>query len=568
MPIQPPRWNGYCKYIHVFPYNAADLRSADPALPVLHPNTPPPPHYYADNLLRLLRSVSQQYNDILLEEERAYLQRVSTLSVDAQRLYARLLTRKGLLIRVDSLDYREIEDLAQALAELEAAALLAANPPLPADQLLAVLTRAELDVLFPYVRGNRKAAQINAIAARYVDGRIRDVVAQRHTMCTTLGRATLTIMQLLFFGDARADLSTFVLEDLGMVRFESYTLDPQHRQFRDRAELDDILNMHEHRALLRLLEARWDPAAANHILMSLWDRRDRRGLERVRGGLINQLGRCAERAGAYDLALSIYGRASRAPGRERQTRLLSRLGDAAGALTLLDAIERAPLSAGERHFAQRFRLGRRSRLQRVAERVLRLPEPPTAGVEAAALAALTRNCGVGRHLENLASLGMLGLAFWDIVFAPVDGAFVNPYQQRPLDLYWSDFRRPRAAMIAARLTTLAEPDAMARQVGTTVRTKCGISNALVDWRALDIRFIRHAVNAVPSATWIAIFDHMLYDLEQARTGFPDLTLCFGHRSFQFVEVKGPGDQLRREQQLWFDFFAKADIAASVLRVEW
>jgi len=537
-------------------------------LPVLHPNTPPPPHYYADNLLRLLRSVGQQYNDILLEEERAYLRRVSTLSADALRLYARLLTRKGPLIRVDTLDYREIVDLAAALTELEADELLAPNPPLPADQLLAMLTRAELHVLFPYVRGDRKDAQINAIAARYVDRRIREDIAQRHTMCVALGRKTLAVLQLLFFGDARADLSTLVLEDLGMVRFESYPLDPRHRQFLNRAELDDILALHEHRAALRLVEARWDPTAAINILESLWEQRDRRALERVRGGLINQLGRCAERAGDYDFALSVYGRASRAPGRERQTRLLSRLGDAEGASALLDAIERAPLSAGERYFAQRFRLDRRCRSQRVAERVLRLPEPPTASVEAAALSALTRNGGVGRHLENRASLGMLGLAFWDIVFASVDGAFVNPYQQRPLDLYWSDFRRPRAAMIAARLSALAEPDAMALQVGTTARTKCGISNALVDWRALDIQFIRHAVDAVPSATWIAIFDHMLDDLEQARTGFPDLTLCFGRRSFQFVEVKGPGDELRREQQLWFEFFAKAEIASCVLRVEW
>jgi len=171
--MQAPQWDRYCKYIHVCLYNAADLRSADPALPVLHPNAPPPPHYYADNLLRLLQSVAQQYNDILLEEERAYLQRVSTLSVGAQRLYARLLTRKGPLIRIDTLDYREIADLDGALTELETRALLAPNPPLPADQLLAMLTRSELDVLFPYVHGDRKDAQINTIAARYADRRIR-----------------------------------------------------------------------------------------------------------------------------------------------------------------------------------------------------------------------------------------------------------------------------------------------------------------------------------------------------------------------------------------------------------
>ena len=68
-------------------------------VPVLHPNVPPPPHYYADNLARLLSAVSSQYSDLLLDRERDYLRRVFGLSVDAHRLYARLLTRRGPLVR-------------------------------------------------------------------------------------------------------------------------------------------------------------------------------------------------------------------------------------------------------------------------------------------------------------------------------------------------------------------------------------------------------------------------------------------------------------------------------------
>ena len=389
----------------------------------------------------MLRSVARQYNDILLESERDYLRRAFTLSVDAQRLYARLLTRKGPLIRIDSLCYREVFDVAGALAELEASALLQRDPPLPADQFLERLTRDELAALFPYIRVARKDLQVDTIAARYPDHHVREVVARRHGMCVTLDGERLSLMQTLFFGESRADLSTFVLEDLGMWRFETYALDPGRRQFRDRPELDDFLAMSALRLPLHRLEARWQHDVAVEVLAALWDIRERRALERVRGGLVNLLGRCAERAADYDVALSAYGRASRAPGRERRVRLLRRLGDHAAAAASLDAIERAPLSAGERYFAQQFRLPRRRTRRGPTERVQRICAPPTDGVEAAALAALTRDGGDGRHLENLASLGMLGLAFWDVIFAPVDGAFVNPYQDRPLDLYWNDFRR-------------------------------------------------------------------------------------------------------------------------------
>jgi hypothetical protein len=247
---------------------------------------------------------------------------------------------------------------------------------------------------------------------------------------------------------------------------------------------------------------------------------------------------------------------------------MRRLGDDCAAQSLLDAIDEQPRSAGERFFAAQFRSRGRRRLQRIPEHVIRLPRPPDTRVEAAALHALTNGCGGGRHLENRTSLGMLGLAFWDIVFAPVEAAFVNPYQKRPVDLYWDDFRRPRAAAISARLEELSIPNALPRQVRRTAEQKRGITNALIDWSSFDDDWIDAVARGVPSDVWVAMFDYMLDDLEQSRTGFPDLTLLFADGRYRFVEVKGPGDQLRREQRLWFSFFARHDIAASVVRVEW
>jgi hypothetical protein len=539
-------------------------------VPALRPNVPPPPHYYADNLVRLLAAVSRQYSDILLDRERDYLQRLLALSIDAQRLYARLLMRRGPLIRIDSLEYREVADLPDALVELEAAQLVQRHPAVPADRALETLTRAELDALFPYVRarGRRKDEHIVVIAARYPDHRIRNTVNAAFPSCVPLGLDAMSTLQILFFGDARTDLSTFVLEDLGMLQFERYELDPRHRQFADRAELDDYLAMQQLKSALHVLETRWQRTTAAPLLDTLWHVRERRLLERVRSGLVNQLGRCAERARDYEFALSAYARTTRAPGRERRTRLLRRLGDEEATHVLLDSIEHAPWCAGERFFAQQFRAGRRARRHAIPERVLRLPEAPDAGVEAAALAALTCGGGTGAHLENRLPLGMLGLAFWDVVFAPIEAAFVNPYQDRPADLYWSDFRDTRADAIASRFAALREQGALARDVCATAHSKRGINNALVDWRVFDSRLIACATAMVPNDIWISLFDYMLDDLEQTRTGFPDLTLFFAPGRYQFVEVKGPGDQLRREQRLWFEFFAKADVPAIVLHVEW
>ncbi len=533
----------------------------------LLPNSPPPPNYYADNLRRLLRAVVAQYSDLLNARERDYVDRISALSIDAQRLYARLLTRKGPLVRIASLDYREVERGDAALDELECAALVHRDPSTPADLALAMLTRAELAALFPHMRsrGLRKNAAVVAVAARYPDRRILETIARTHPMCAVLDLDVLATMQILFFGIGRGELTTFVLEDLGMLRFEAYALDPARRQFLDRAELDDYLHLRTVAAELHGLQQCWRRETAETILDALWNARGRRAIERVRGRLANQLGRCAERARDYELALSAYARGARAPARERRVRLLYRLGDEVGAGRLLAAIDRDPVSAGEHFFATQFR--KRHRRQHISERTLRLPQAPTARVEAAALAALTCDGGSGRHLENRMPLGMLGLAFWDVVFAPVDAAFVNPYQRGPADLYWEDFRRSRSALIASRLKALAAPGGLRARALATAAEKCGVTNALIDWSAFDATWIDAASRVVPSAVWIAMFDFMLDDLEQSRTGFPDLTVLHDG-GYQFVEVKGPGDQLRREQRLWFAFFARHDVAASVVRVEW
>ena len=102
----------------------------------------------------------------------------------------------------------------------------------------------------------------------------------------------------------------------------------------------------------------------------------------------------------------------------------------------------------------------------------------------------------------------------------------------------------------------------------TYRDKYGVSNALMAWAKFSAGFLDEVLRAIPRQHLLAMFDFMLDDLRQTRTGFPDLVMCFGPGSYRLVEVKGPGDQLRREQRLWFELFERVGIPASVLRVTW
>lgn len=74
--------------------------------------------YYLANFELLLGSVLHRDADLLAPAEQAFAREFAALSVAARRLYVRLLTRRGPLVRRDTLRYIEIEALDDAVAEL------------------------------------------------------------------------------------------------------------------------------------------------------------------------------------------------------------------------------------------------------------------------------------------------------------------------------------------------------------------------------------------------------------------------------------------------------------------
>src|SRR5690606_30630233 len=131
-------------------------RHRKPIVPTLVPQQPPPPDYYARNVGYLLDEVQRRSGTLLGPEQRNLVCGYRRVGVPAQRLFARLLSRKSQWLRVDSLRYPEVGNVTAALAELCRAGLVARLPAAPADAVLGLLTRAELDAAFPAVRGRTK----------------------------------------------------------------------------------------------------------------------------------------------------------------------------------------------------------------------------------------------------------------------------------------------------------------------------------------------------------------------------------------------------------------------------
>jgi Fanconi-associated nuclease 1 len=66
------------------------------------------------------------------------------------------------------------------------------------------------------------------------------------------------------------------------------------------------------------------------------------------------------------------------------------------------------------------------------------------------------------HSEGSAVRVLYGILFWDIIFAPVPGAFETPFQSAPLDLAEETFIYARENLVAQRLKELEEVKGTAR----------------------------------------------------------------------------------------------------------
>lgn len=530
-------------------------------MPKLVPQQAPPPDYYARNVRYLLDAVADRHADLLDPRALALIDAFRGAGVPAQRLFARLVSRTGPCIREDSLRYTEVGDVPAAVAELSHRGLVARNPDVPADRLLERLTRAEAAACFPAVRAPRKRAFIEACVARYEDATIRARVAARWPWLALADPRAFQACLVAFFGGDSQDLTTFVMQDLGLLRFEAYPVDARTRAFADRSELEDYLLCRHAAAWSHRLDD--CPALAPQLLEALSREHANRTLTRARDRVLNRLGHWHERRGETEAALACYQRSTAHPARERRARLLRRCGDEAAVAGLLRDMARDPWAPEEQDFAARF--GTRARSAPAPVSVCRLPGETPPAIERHALGLLTANGGRGWHLENLLPLGLAGLAYWDVVFAPLRGAFSHPFQLGPRDLFWPDFARARRPLLDARRCSLEAPGAFAAALRERAASSRGVANHLVHWGAFDDALIDHLLDAVPHHQLAALAAYTIANLHRARSGFPDLLIVYGRGAWEVVEVKGPTDQLQPAQRVWLAALRSHGLPARVLR---
>jgi hypothetical protein len=542
------------------------------------------PYYYRDNFIALCDTVERQYGDLLLPAERDFLSCFQALNHASQCLYIRLISRVGPLFRTEKLRYPEIGNLDSPLHCLLDCGLATRVEALTIPELGAIYTRAELLAAFGHTLDNaarcRKDELLQQIQALDLDAGENYLLLSSESETGVVhiqGEPVVRLLQLLFFGNQYQNLTDFILSDLGIARYYPYPLDREQRLFCSRGALDEYLACGEcSEAFYALIEAE-DVGGIETLAIQMLSREISFGSSRRRWDrLCNRVARELERREALDLALRLYSSCHIHPARERTARILEAQSQWQQVVTLCEEIILEPWCEAEieaarkiQHRAERKMGGKPVRRARDTFAELRLQiMPQSKSVEDDVADHLAPDWASIHYLENSLMNTLFGLAFWEQIFAPVPGAFHNPYQGAPADIRDGGFRNSRATMIDARLEFLRRADIRQELISCHQRYQ-NYQCRWVDWLRVDASLLASALAILPREHLLAIWERQLFDPRENCNGFPDL-IAFGDSPGEYcmIEVKGPGDALQDNQKRWLRYFARHGIPAQVAWVEW
>ena len=534
------------------------------------------------DLQRVAAGALQTNGALLTGGERAIVERILALEGPPGRVYARLVGRRGQLFRVARLEY---EDVAVALEQLLALGLVHEGVPWSARaELFTALELKQLARAHGSQTGGGRKALVERLSAErgWSDERVVRVAY----------KPLVRKLELLWFRDPWRDRSVLLLERIGQQRWPSYHTTGGGRCFSTRDQLrgfhaalgasdvaaEDCLDQAERSSdrpgHLRRLDARrlWLRRAQEQARelerqgdLERAERVYRRILElRERGSVSLRLAMVLDRLGQPGLGASICARARQTAGPgdalalERTGRRLARKGGQPWVPAP------PPRAAGQRRveLTAAGSDGRRPLWGPQAEPI----EPAVARALQPRLACLA---------ENALWTTLFALLFLDLYWLPVPDMLPTPWLDGPMDLGTPAFANNRRAAVQERLAALQAGQGLAlmqlhreRWRGQRVR---GLS-----WQGWSDEVLDQVVQGVGSPGLCAIVERLLELGWSAARGLPDLALLPGEPlrlpgsvpagvgpGFLLVEVKGPGDSLRDDQQAWHDALARAQVPVEV-----
>ncbi|XP_061374406.1 fanconi-associated nuclease 1 homolog [Gastrolobium bilobum] len=606
---------------------------------------PPSSVKYQLNFSLMLQEVLRNNIHLLTEDEKTYMESFTLLSNDSQRLFIRLYSRKGPWFRMSSISYSEIVDAQNAVKELAEKGYICsvedANQLCESDMndILNILTVPELQEIWCFLlkkscsRGMKKQHLISSLLSTYAGvlwTHLSTMILNRTGSCIRISSRAESLIwrtERLFFLNGEQDLSSFLLVDMGKIKYPTYNCIISEPIFSNRRNLlsyeeaievaqimDEALDANRTDVVLRCIEiaesrvptalpiqystsesvttirrlftASWVYSKVISLGISFLEqeRRYSDAIDLLKW-LLNVF-TCDVRRGYWTLRLSVDLEHLRCIDKSLQVAENGLLDPWIRAGSRM-ALQRRVLRLGKPPRRWRVPSFSRSALQKIPEVYVRgrplnselgaknrfyNEEGKQCGVEELALHYYAGEGGgwQGVHTESGIWLTIFGLLMWDVIYADVPNVFYTRFQNAPLDLGTDSFYTARKSSIESHLQQIR--DGMAEEfLIKSWETHIGTACRGVNWDRHSLDELRAAVTCVGAPCLASLCQLLAQDYRSWSSGMPDLLLWRFHGEYsgeaKLVEVKGPRDRLSEQQRAWLLLLMECGFMIEVCKVK-
>ncbi len=540
--------------------------------------------YYLENFERLLDHVQSTYDDLLSKSASYLLSRFAALSGNGKRLFVRLSMRSKSFYRQSKLNYSEI-NISDAVKELFENKLLEINPYIEIPDILDPFTVAELKSFSREYFQKKPPVGNREVIVSFFEKMITDeddfyqFLFSKDQLLWPMFQKEWEMLKLMFFGSRFQDMEQFILEDLGILRFEQIEIDRSTRLFKNWQQVKVSYEWSELHAQL------WAACFEKELEIAEANFKEIKKLKFVGSPLkrrysksANLMAKLYENFGDYEKALRIYKTSQLEPARERIARLYDKLGYPKKAKKICQSILKEPTTESERYFAEFFIEKMKKALGEDYRKQKRLKVPPETplpvawdkfgSVEEQVLNYLKDDKSMrGFFNENRYFPTIAALLFWDEFWSPGVGVFYHPFEQAPRDFLNGEFYFRMEKEIQNRCDywrQLSQRDFI-KKVSDKFQEKQGVACRLTNWKMVHQRELKQILKTVPREDLFNITLQILKDPRQYQSGFPDLFLVDKKGNYLLGEVKSPNDSIQASQKRWIDKFLLWRIPFAIFR---
>ena len=539
-----------------------------------------PEKYYLSHFNELMSFLRSTSIHLFTNSQRQQLEKLPLLNESALCLLLRIVNRKSEFVFKEHLNYDEITDIEQALRKLLDAELVKFAIHKPPHELIKELKKQDLQQVC--INSNLENTPVKSAKKQaWVEAVLQQEQHINVQQCSVFNRYVYSDFKPIFelclfvyFGKLGGTLSQFSMRDLGVLNVHEKANTQINAHFDEQEEAQTAFYFSKLLQSLKTLNDDEKLKLARALVCSDFPQPTGSQAESKYNILTYKLAVFCLPEHA-ELATQLMELSGHVSAQEKLVRTLYAQGDIEACKQKLENIIEHSADEGLLIFAEDFsrrkfgseRTSILTNMLKNAGDAVALDEAFVGSPEQGLIDKFARQGITAIHCENTIWRALFCLTFWPELYEHELSGLGNEFSRLPKPIKENIFYDTFEANIEHRLANFTSNNALYTWLLKQITAHYGKPNGFIAWYERLFEELSILVNHAPIK---ALCDHlraMAKNYKGFKDGYPDLICVKGNELF-CIEVKAPGDSLRRNQLVTMNQLLKAGFDVSIKKVEW